>query len=175
MGIFFPSETGSREMDKTTQLRIDVMGHDGRRLTLADLPSPKTKRWVIRRKAEVVAAVRGGLLSLEDACSLYVLNSEEFRSWEFCIDHYGIKGLRTTRAQFYVTRTPSPRRRRCRGPYGFDNGWLALSSSTDFTGTLIRDPRSCIEGEPAAVVHSRPLKKVEIGTASTTFESRVGL
>jgi hypothetical protein len=82
------------------------MGHDGRRLTLADLPSPKTKRWVIRRKAEVVAAVRGGLLSLEDACSLYTLNTDEFQSWEFCIDHYGIKGLRTTRTQFYFTGMP---------------------------------------------------------------------
>ena len=36
---------------------------------LATLPPPGTKRWVIRRKAEVVAAVRGGLLSLEEACS----------------------------------------------------------------------------------------------------------
>ena len=34
---------------------------------------------MIRRKAEVVAAVRGGLLSLEEACSRYALNSDEFR------------------------------------------------------------------------------------------------
>ena len=39
-----------------------VIGPDGSPLTLADLPPPNTKRWVIRRKAEVVAAVRGGLL-----------------------------------------------------------------------------------------------------------------
>ena len=38
-------------------------------LTLADLPPASTRRWVIRRKAEVVAAVRGGLLSLDEACS----------------------------------------------------------------------------------------------------------
>ncbi len=44
-----------------------VIGPDGSPLTLADLPPPGTKRWVIRRKAEVVAAVRGGLLSLDDA------------------------------------------------------------------------------------------------------------
>lgn len=77
------------------------MGHDGRRLTLADLPPPNTERWVIRRKAEVVAAVRGGLLSLEEACSRYTLNTDEFRSWEFCIDRYGLAGLRTTHTQFY--------------------------------------------------------------------------
>jgi hypothetical protein len=44
-----------------------VIGPDGSPLTIADLPPPTTKRWVIRRKAEVVAAVRGGLLSLEEA------------------------------------------------------------------------------------------------------------
>ena len=50
-----------------------VIGPDGSPLTLADLPPPGTKRWVIRRKAEVVAAVRGGLLSLDDACRRYTL------------------------------------------------------------------------------------------------------
>ena len=77
------------------------MGHDGRRLTLADLPRPETIRWVIRRKAKVVAAVRGGVLSLEEACGRYTLNTDEFRSWEFCIDHYGLAGVRTTHSQFY--------------------------------------------------------------------------
>ena len=45
-----------------------VIGPDGSPLTIADLPPEGTQRWVIRRKAEVVAAVRGGLLSLEEAC-----------------------------------------------------------------------------------------------------------
>jgi len=79
-----------------------VVGPDGRRLTLADLPLPDTKRWVIRRKAEVVAAVRGGLLSLEEACSRYALNSDEFLSWQHCIDRYGLAGLRTTQTQRYL-------------------------------------------------------------------------
>src|SRR5258708_6549008 len=79
-----------------------VIGLDGRRLSLADLPLPETKRWVIRRKAEVVAAVRGGLLSLEEACSRYALNSAEFLLWEQCIDRFGLAGLRTTRTQFYL-------------------------------------------------------------------------
>ena len=46
------------------------------------LPAPGTKRWVIRRKAEVVAAVRGGLLSLEEACARYTLTVEEFLAWQ---------------------------------------------------------------------------------------------
>jgi hypothetical protein len=54
--------------DKTVQPMVEyVIGIGGRRLTLANLPLPDTKRWVIRRKAEVVAAVGGGLLSLEEA------------------------------------------------------------------------------------------------------------
>ena len=38
-----------------------VIGPDGSPLTVADLPPQNTRRWVIRRKAEVVAAVRGVL------------------------------------------------------------------------------------------------------------------
>jgi hypothetical protein len=79
-----------------------VTGFDGRLLTLADLPLPDTKRWVVRRKAEVVAAVRGGLLSLDEACGRYALNIEELLSWENCIDRFGIAGLRTTRIQSYA-------------------------------------------------------------------------
>ena len=52
-----------------------VIGPDGSPLTIADLPPTTTRRWVIRRKAEVVAAVRGGLLSLEEACQRYTLTA----------------------------------------------------------------------------------------------------
>jgi Protein of unknown function (DUF1153) len=78
-----------------------VIGPDGCRMTLADLPSPKTKRWVIRRKAAVVAAVSGGLLSLEDACSRYALSSEEIQSWQDSIGRFGLAGLRATRTPVY--------------------------------------------------------------------------
>src|ERR1700687_1797559 len=79
----------------------DDIGPDGSPLTIADLPAPGTKRWVIRRKAEVVAAVRGALLSLEEACSRYTLTVEEFLSWQYSIDQHGLAGLRTTRIQQY--------------------------------------------------------------------------
>lgn len=78
-----------------------VIGPDGSPLTIADLPPPETRRWVIRRKAEVVAAVRGGLLSLEDACKRYTLTTEELLSWQSSIDRHGLAGLRTTRLQQY--------------------------------------------------------------------------
>ena len=78
-----------------------VIGPDGSPLTIADLPPNSTRRWVIRRKAEVVAAVRGGLLSLEEACARYTLTIEEFLSWQASIDEHGLAGLRTTRIQQY--------------------------------------------------------------------------
>lgn len=78
-----------------------VIGPDGGPLTIADLPPPDTRRWVIRRKAEVVAAVRGGLLSLEEACKRYTLTVDEFLSWQSSIDRHGLPGLRTTRIQHY--------------------------------------------------------------------------
>jgi hypothetical protein len=74
-----------------------VIGPDGTPMTFADLPSPDTRRWVIRRKAEVVAAVGGGLLSLEEACARYSLTVEEFLGWRFAINRYGLTGLKATR------------------------------------------------------------------------------
>jgi Protein of unknown function (DUF1153) len=78
-----------------------VIGPDGSPLTIADLPAPGTKRWVIRRKAEVVAAVRAGIISLDEACQRYTLSVEEFLSWQRSIDRHGLRGLRTTRLQDY--------------------------------------------------------------------------
>ena len=78
-----------------------VVGPTGTPLTLNDLPPSNTDRWVIRRKAEVVAAVRGGLLSLEEACKRYTLTVEEFLSWQQSIDKHGLAGLRATRIQQY--------------------------------------------------------------------------
>ena len=78
-----------------------VIGPTGAPLTLSDLPPGDTQRWVIRRKAEVVAAVHGGLLSLDEACSRYSLTSEEFLGWQKSIERHGLAGLRTTRLQQY--------------------------------------------------------------------------
>lgn len=94
--------------DSDRQSSTVVIGPEGRPLTIADLPPPDTKRWVIRRKAEVVAAVRGGLLSLDEACKRYKLTTEEFLSWQKAIDSHGLPGLRATRIQYY---RPTPQER----------------------------------------------------------------
>ena len=67
-----------------------VTGPTGKSLTVESLPPPDTKRWVIGRKAEVVAAVRNGLIGLDEACEFYRMSVEEFRNWEqsIGIDRY---------------------------------------------------------------------------------------
>jgi hypothetical protein len=89
-------ETGQDATDGST-----VVGPEGRPMTENDLPPPNTKRWVMRRKAEVVTGVRSGLISLEEACRRYTLSVEEFLSWQRLIDSHGMRGLRATRLQDY--------------------------------------------------------------------------
>ena len=66
-----------------------------------ELPPPNTKRWVIRRKAAVVNAVKRGILSLEQACERYKLSTEEFFTWQTLVEQHGVPGLRVTRLQTY--------------------------------------------------------------------------
>jgi hypothetical protein len=75
---------------------------------LESLPPQNTKRWVVRRKAAVVAAVRGGGITIEEACRYYQLSEEEFLSWERALESHGLAGLRATRVQQY--RAPRSRR-----------------------------------------------------------------
>jgi len=79
----------------------EALSPNGRLMTLDDLPPPDTERWVIRRKAEVVAGVRCGLITLDQACRRYQLSVDEFRSWEALLKTHGLPGLRVTRAKKY--------------------------------------------------------------------------
>lgn len=56
---------------------------------------------MIRRKAEVVAAIQGGLLTFDEACERYSLTLEELASWQRNVDRSGMQGLRVTRIQHY--------------------------------------------------------------------------
>jgi hypothetical protein len=84
-------------------------GPDENHLVLADLPPADTKRWVACRKAAVVAAVQGGLLSLDEACWRYSLTVEEYASWQTAMKQFGPDGLRATRMQDRKTRTRDER------------------------------------------------------------------
>ena len=91
-------------MNKKTLPKVKyVLRRDGSLLTLGDLPSPKIKRWVIGRKADVVDAVRGGLISLEDACRRYSLTLEEFSAWKTAVDRRRPQDLKSTGKDSSVT------------------------------------------------------------------------
>ena len=83
-----------------------AVGPTGSVLRLDDLPAPQVRRWVARRKAEVVAAVDAGLLSADEACGRYGLSIEELAGWRAAMERYGLGGLRVTRLQFYAERRP---------------------------------------------------------------------
>jgi hypothetical protein len=96
----FPATAGNRS--SLAESGADRASKNGAALPLSEeLPPPDTKRWVIRRKAIVVSAVRSGVLTLEEACQRYKLSIEEFLSWQRLIDSHGLAGLRVTRLQDY--------------------------------------------------------------------------
>ena len=89
-----------------------VFGTDGAPLDLRTLPKSQTVRWVMRRKLEVLTAVRFGLLNIDDACKCYGISMEEFLSWKSALDRFGPAGLHTLRLrrENSVSNTVSRRR-----------------------------------------------------------------
>ena len=89
-------------MLENQKIRPDsVVGPLGERLTLDMLPPLDTRRWTARRKAEIAAAVKGGMITIDEACEMYKLTLEELVSWERSLDRSGMAGLRITRIQDY--------------------------------------------------------------------------
>jgi Protein of unknown function (DUF1153) len=73
-----------------------VVGPDGQVLTPSSLPPSGRIRWVARRKAELIAAVSGGLLTMDEACRRYAISAEEFTDWERRYVRRGLSGLRVS-------------------------------------------------------------------------------
>jgi Protein of unknown function (DUF1153) len=65
------------------------------------LPPADTKRWVVRRKAAVLAAIEAGVLTRVEACRRYHISEIELRLWERAVRCAGVPGLRVTRVQVY--------------------------------------------------------------------------
>lgn len=74
---------------------------DGTVLTLADLPSASTRRWVASRKAAVVRGVLYGLITQEAALDRYGLSEEEFHEWTRAVSTHGEDALKATTVQKY--------------------------------------------------------------------------
>ena len=68
-------------------------------MLLKELPPPDTTRWVISRKAAVVAAVKNGAITLDDVCWFCDISVEEFLTWQEMIEKHGVRGLRVTKLQ----------------------------------------------------------------------------
>jgi transposase-like protein len=78
---------------------------------MADLPPENIRRWVVRHKAAVLAALRSGAITLEEACRRYGLTEEEIRAWQHAFDAHGLQGL--TRLSAYRSRRSKPPERHC--------------------------------------------------------------
>jgi CheY-like chemotaxis protein len=90
----------------TPHLKQIRLPSGGREAALdGELPSPDTSRWVARRKAQVVDAVRAGRLSIEEACRLYRLTVEELAGWQRGFLRYGLSGLKVSRRRIGEART----------------------------------------------------------------------
>jgi hypothetical protein len=74
-----------------------IPGPDGHPLAVWDLPLLHERRWTPLRKARVVVAVRGGLISADEVRRRYGLTMEELEIWQREFDRSGVKGLRVTR------------------------------------------------------------------------------
>ncbi|MCW1403532.1 DUF1153 domain-containing protein [Novosphingobium sp. MW5] len=71
-----------------------IVGPNNQVLTRDNLPPAETTRWVAHRKAQVVAAVESGLISLDEVIERYGLSVEEFAGWQRAMDRAGVAGLR---------------------------------------------------------------------------------
>ncbi|MEM7722255.1 MAG: DUF1153 domain-containing protein [Pseudomonadota bacterium] len=80
---------------------VSVTLPDGTMMTRADLPEASTRRWVARRKAAVVHAVDAGLITVEEAKSLYGLSDEELDGWRKAVAQHGVGALKATSVQLF--------------------------------------------------------------------------
>lgn len=71
-----------------------IIGPNNQILDRETLPPANTTRWVAHRKAQIVAAVESGLISLDEVIQRYSLSIEEFAGWQRAMDRAGVAGLR---------------------------------------------------------------------------------
>ncbi len=103
-----PQESGILVGNRGEQMFLKKIGGvravtlaDGTVMTRADLPPADTRRWVASRKAAVVRAVDGGLISQREALEKWGLSREELAEWKRALDRHGVAALRVTKVQQY--------------------------------------------------------------------------
>jgi hypothetical protein len=65
---------------------LEFFGTGGEHISSSQLPLRGRKRWTIKDKLLVVAAVQYGVLTFADACARYSLSLEEFLIWQRSFD-----------------------------------------------------------------------------------------
>jgi transposase len=59
---------------------------------------------VARRKSAVLAALRSGAITMDEACRRYALSEEELLDWQRAFEAHGLSGLRATHLRGRRTR-----------------------------------------------------------------------
>jgi hypothetical protein len=62
-----------------------------------DLPPARGARWTPMRKVDLIAAILGGVITLDDAKARYALTTEELSEWRRGLAAGGVKGLKASR------------------------------------------------------------------------------
>src|SRR5271166_2150304 len=62
-----------------------------------DLPPAHGIRWTPLRKVDLIAAILGGVITLDEAKARYALTAEELSEWRRGLAAGGVKGLKATK------------------------------------------------------------------------------
>ncbi len=95
------SMDGQNTQRQDANSNISMIDRAQKQMMLSELPPPDIKRWGVRRKAAVVAAVKNGAITLDEVCQRYNLSVEEFLTWQERIEKHGVRGLHVNRLQVY--------------------------------------------------------------------------
>jgi hypothetical protein len=66
-----------------------------------ELP-PVEGRMTPGRKAQVIDAIKAGVITMAEAQARYNLSAEEIATWATRLENHGVAGLRVTRTQRYM-------------------------------------------------------------------------
>jgi hypothetical protein len=81
------------------EFKILTAVHDlnGNVIAINDLPPADTRRWTPNKKAVLVRAVQGELISREELLARYNMEEAEFARWERELARIGANGLKVTK------------------------------------------------------------------------------
>jgi hypothetical protein len=73
-----------------------AIGLRGNVIAPYDLPPARGARWTPLRKVDLIAAILGGVITLDEAKARYALTTEELSEWRRGLAAGGVKGLKVS-------------------------------------------------------------------------------